>query len=129
MDNRDNYNDLVARLRSAGPILDGEDELSAGVFRRIERLGTVRASRRSALLVGWTSAVAALLLAAVMSGEILADAPAPKTGTDFALRHLHAGYFENISRAEIINAIYESRKEKRARELIINRYLKTIEEP
>jgi hypothetical protein len=79
--------------------------------------------------VGWTSAVAALLLAAVMSGEILADAPAPKVGTDFALRRLQAGYFKNISQAEIVSIVCESRKERQEREQIINRYLKTIEEP
>jgi hypothetical protein len=124
MGKAENYDDLMARLRSLEPLLDGEDELSAGVTGRIKRLGAVKASRRRALITGGMSVAAALFLVAAMSGEILTYPRTPEAGTTSALRREHAPDFKNMSKDDIEKIVSERRKKDRERELIINRYLK-----
>jgi hypothetical protein len=117
-----NYDDLMTRLRSVEPLLDGEDELAAGVMGKIARLGAVKALRRRALIAGCSSAAAALFLTATMSIEIFSTSPVTLNSG-----HEYAKTFKNRSKSEVMKIVSERMKKECERELVINNYSKKLQ--
>lgn len=129
MEKEKKYDDIVARVRSIEPVLEAEDELSAGIMGRIEKLHVRKISSRRMLVAGWMSAAAALFLAGVMFSEILVVSPASVTGTESMDSHRYTGKFKNnISEDEFVEIVKERRKRDEERELIIDRYLKKMQD-